>query len=202
MAEKFKLILITPEKNVRDEAAKINAMFDAGLQMLHIRKPAQNTQEVKSMVLSISPAFHSKIVLHSHYELLKDFNLKGVHLPEKIREEGNIHGMQNIVSSSFHVPEDMMRKKINLEYAFFSPVFKSISKPGYRPSKEVNYIKEFLIANGDNIGYPVIALGGITDKNILLLPDMGFSGAACIGYIWESSEPVNRLKRLQALTGN
>jgi len=199
MANNFKLILITQNKDIAEENRLLNNLFEAGLQLLHIRKPTHTIQETRTLLKSIPPIFHPKIVLHNHYELLTDFKLKGAHLPEKIRKAGNINLTKNIVSTSFHALEDIKTEKLIFEYAFFSPVFKSISKQGYEPSIESTQIKDFFKVNRNKIKSPNIALGGITDKNILQLQDMGFAGAACIGYIWENTDPVTQLKKLQKI---
>jgi len=197
--ENFNLIIITPEKDIANEAVLINELFKAGLKLLHIRKPLYTIHQIRNLLNIIPVSFHSKIVLHSHYELLHDFSLKGIHLPEKTRKEGNLTGMKNIVSSSFHNLVDIKSEKINFEYAFLSPVFPSISKQVYKPSLETETIKKFFHDDINKIRFPVIALGGITDKNILQSIDMGFNGAATIGYIWESANPVEQFDKLQKM---
>ena len=197
--ETFKLIVITPEKDIAGEAKLINALFDAGLQFLHIRKPDNTGKEMQNLITSISQDFYSKIVLHSHYELLHDYNLKGLHLPEKTRKEGTISGIKNIVSTSFHTLEDIATEKTSFEYAFFSPVFQSISKEGYKPTIETTTLKGFFHSDKSTPRFPIIALGGITDENILQARGIGFQGAACIGYIWEQPDPVAQFKKLQKI---
>jgi thiamine monophosphate synthase len=197
MAKDFKLIIITPEKDIPEETGTINALFDAGLQILHVRKPIYTLEETKNLITLISPVFHPKIILHNHYELIEEFGLKGAHLSEKTRKKSDLSQVKNIVSASFHLLEDVLTEKINLEYAFLSPVFPSISKRGYEPSSEIKKIKNFFKTNREKIRVPLIALGGITDKNILQLQAIGFTGAACIGYIWENPNPLQQFNKLQ-----
>lgn len=199
LPENPKLIIITSEKNISGEAAIINDLFEAGLPLLHIRKPTYTIEETRNLVNSISTDFHSRIVVHNHYELLNEFNLEGAHLPEKLRKESDLTLLKNIISSSFHTLEDIIIEKMNFEYVFFSPVFQSISKQGYEPSIELKKITDFFNSKKNEIRFPVIALGGITDKNILQASDMGFNGAACIGYIWESSKPLEQFNKLQKI---
>lgn len=199
LTETFKLIVITPEKDIAGEPGLINALFEVGLQLLHLRKPAYSVAETRNLLNAVSVHFHPKIVLHSHYELLNDFNLKGAHLPEKIRNTTNTDGIKHIISTSFHTMEDILIEKMNFEYAFFSPVFQSLSKQGYKPTMEPEVLKDLFNSNRNKIRFPVIALGGITDKNILQAQDMSFNGAACIGYIWENHSPVKQLKKLQKI---
>jgi thiamine-phosphate pyrophosphorylase len=197
MGEDFKLIIITPEEDITNEAVIIHELFKAGLQLLHIRKPLYNIQQTRNLLNSIPVIFHSKIVIHSYYEFLHDFNLNGIHLSEKTRKEGTVSGMKNIVSTSFHNLEDIKTEKMNFKYAFLSPVFPSVSKQGYKPIIETGEIKNFFHTGINQIRFPIIALGGITDKNVLQLKDMGFNGVASIGYIWESSNPVEQFNKLQ-----
>ena len=194
--ENFKVIIITPEKYITGEAGLINALFEAGLQVLHIRKPSYHMEGARNLINSISKDFHSRIVLHSHYELLGDFNLKGAHLPEKIRTGVNITGIKKVVSSSFHRVEDIIKEKMNFEYVFFSPVFQSISKEGHGPSSRVQKMKDYLKSGKKDFHFPVVALGGITDKNLPEAREIGFGGVACLGYIWENPDPVDQFKNL------
>jgi thiamine-phosphate pyrophosphorylase len=199
MSEKFKLIVITTEKAGKDESDLINELFEAGLQSLHLRKPNYSIEETKTLLNAISSDFHPKIVIHKHYELLNVFNLKGAHLSEIARKEGKTNAIRNIISSSFHRLDSILTTAYKFEYAFFSPVFQSISKRGYRPSVKPEILTDFFISKKSQLKFPVIALGGITDTNILQTQNMGFSGAACIGYIWENNSPVVQFNTLQKL---
>lgn len=201
-SENFKLIVITPEKYITGEAGLINALFDAGLQSLHIRKPSYHSEGTKNLLNSISKDFHPKIVLHGNYELLGDFDLKGAHLPERIRKGSRTSNIRNIVSSSFHRLEDIVIEEKHFEYVFFSPVFQSVSKQGYLPSIRMHKIKKYLQPDKNLIHLPVIGLGGITDKNIKEVYDMGFSGAACLGYIWENPKPIEQFSKLLRILQN
>ena len=193
MHSNFKIIIITSEKSLSEEGLLINALFESGLELLHIRKPGCDIAETQNLINSISVEFHPRIVIHSHYELLEDFNLKGIHLPENIRARADNLNLKKIVSTSFHNLEDISNEPTQFEYAFLGPVFPSISKQGYQPFLTIQQIKDFLI---HPVPFPVIALGGITDKNIMQIRTTGFSGAACLGYIWESPNPVERFEKV------
>lgn len=198
MADCFKIIIITPENSVWEEGIFINALFNTGLNLLHIRKRGYNITELRNLISSISDDFHPRIVIHNHYELLQDFNLKGIHLPEKLRETAT-NSQGRIISTSYHNPEDIKSESNCFEYAFLSPIFPSISKQGYQSSLNIQQIKSFL---AHPVPFPIIALGGITGSNIMQVHNMGFSGAACLGYIWESRNPVEQFEKLRkAVTG-
>ncbi len=197
MPESFRLVVLSQESNVSNEAEIISDLFEDGLKTLHLRKPNSTIDEVRKLLKSIPNNFHTKIVIHSNYELLNDFDLRGAHLPESIRKEHRVNNSINVVSSSFHALKDIISEKMDFEYAFLSPIFQSVSKKGYLPALEQNIIQDFFTFYRNQIRFPVIALGGITDQNILRIKEMGFSGAATLGYIWENPNPVAQLKKLQ-----
>lgn len=52
----MKLIVITTPQLWDGEAEAINRLFAAGLEILHLRKPAHTTQEVARLLEEINPA--------------------------------------------------------------------------------------------------------------------------------------------------
>jgi thiamine-phosphate pyrophosphorylase len=187
----FKLIVITPEKNHPREFELITSLFENGLQILHIRKPQAAENELKNYLQQIPKKFYKKIVIHSHYKLAKELNLKGVHLTEKTRKEKRINSSLKIISTSFHSTIDILKSRRKYEYIFLSPVFDSISKKGYKGSFEIEDLKLLLKKNKN-----VIALGGINAENIKAVKQVGFFGVAFIGAIWQSKNPVKSYKEL------
>ncbi|HXD94336.1 MAG TPA: thiamine phosphate synthase, partial [Bacteroidia bacterium] len=77
------------------------------------------------------------------------------------------------------------------EYVFLSPVFDSISKTGYKSNFDLENLKPFLKKHKN-----VIALGGVNTKNIELIKQVGFSGAAFIGAVWQNKNPAKSYKEL------
>lgn len=65
-------------------------------------------------------------------------------------------------------------------YSTLSPIFPSISKPGYKA--------DFQLVNLPNTirECNVVALGGVTPDKTPMLQALGFEGAAYLGYVWQS----------------
>jgi thiamine-phosphate pyrophosphorylase len=187
----FKLIVITPEENHPNEIKLITLLFEGGLQLLHVRKPGVSENELRGYLGQIPKKFYKKIVIHSHYKLAKEFNLKGIHLTEKARKSKQIDSKSKIVSTSFHTTAAILKSRRKYEYVFLSPVFDSISKKGYKGSFEIEDLK-LLLKKRKN----VIALGGINAKNIQAVKQVGFFGAASIGAVWENKNPIKSYKEL------
>ena len=187
----FKLIVITPDKNHPKEFELITLLFESGLQTLHVRKPQATENELKNYLKQITRKFYKKIVIHSHYKLAKEFNLKGIHLTEKARKAKRINPSFKIISTSFHATTAVLKSRRKYEYVFLSPVFDSISKKGYKGNFDLKELKPFLKKNKN-----IVALGGANTKNIEIVKQIGFTGAAVIGTVWQSKNPVNSYKEL------
>jgi thiamine-phosphate pyrophosphorylase len=187
----FKIIVITPEKSQLKEFELITLLFESGLQLLHVRKPQATKIELRSYLTQIPKKFYKKIVIHSHYKLAQEFNLKGVHLTEKVRKTKRINPTLKIISTSFHTTADVLKSRRKYEYVFLSPVFDSISKKGYKSNFDLEELNPFLKRRKN-----IIALGGINIKNIETVKQVGFSSVAVLGAVWQSKNPMKSYKEL------
>jgi len=179
----MKLIVITAEQNINNEAAILNKLLQNGLLLLHIRKPEYTATEMAHLLEKILPEFHSRIVLHSHFTLLNQFALKGIHLNKRNPEFKNNSNCS--VSISCHSVEEIAQKANKYDYLFLSPIFNSISKENYTSkfsTTELMQAKQEGIINNK-----IIALGGINASNISTVKNYGFGGAAVLGAIWNTA---------------
>ena len=83
---------------------------------------------------------------------------------------------------------------------FLSPIFDSISKTGYTSSFDLSAVQESLQKLATRPGYQpqVLALGGISAKTLPLARQAGFAGAAVLGAVWGSANPVRAWQELTA----
>lgn len=92
------------------------------------------------------------------------------------------------ISSSFHEAEDVLNCDFEFDYHLLSPVFSSISKKGYKGRGfDVNHIDK-----------TIIGMGGVTSENIKSFKTLGYKGVGVLGGIWNSDEPVQTFKKIQA----
>ncbi|SFW75876.1 thiamine-phosphate pyrophosphorylase [Sinomicrobium oceani] len=190
------LVVITCPGISPDEIPAIIGMFEEGLQTLHLRKPGMNRAETIRFLDQIPETYHPGIALHQHYDITDDYTLKGIHLPEKARKKKDAGTLIDIyrkkelsVSTSFHATEALLSCKADtFDYAFLSPVFDSISKTGYGGHS--------FDLSGQELPFPVLALGGVTPEHIPTALQNGFSGIAVLGYIWNASSPVEAFRYL------
>lgn len=170
---------------------------------LHVRKPDYDKDELINF-LEMIPQYHHKVVLHSHYELIKEFDVAGINITNSamanlsyedeltsscdIRElsvkNGEIYcyGVKpDLVSYSGHGFTEVQNLQFNTSYVLLSPIFDSISKAGYRSQFED---KEILADFLRTVDRRVIALGGIDHNKVKECEELGFDGYAMLGSIW------------------
>jgi thiamine-phosphate pyrophosphorylase len=186
----FEIIVITPEKNHPHEEKILHALVRACNVTIHVRKPDFTEQQYR-IYLSEYASILSHLVLHEHHELAKDFSVKGIHLKERDRKSATeINNDVKVISTSFHCIDDVKNISYEFEYIFYSPLFKSISKENYGSDTSLEQLTSTVHALRSKTDIPVIGLGGINGENISLVKKSGFDGAALLGAIWESEDPL------------
>ena len=92
---------------------------------------------------------------------------------------------------SAHGWTEAERAATDADYVFLSPLFDSISKPGYRSAIDPAEAAERLRRRKGLI----VALGGIRPANIARVRRIGFDGAAVLGAAWSADEKAVNTER-------
>lgn len=176
----MKLILMTTPYFFVEEHQILTALFDEGLEILHLRKP--NTEPVFSeRLLQLLPdSYRKQIVVHDHFYLKNEYNLKGIHLNPRNPEIPQHY--KGHVSCTCHSADELVAKKGQYDYVFLSPVFDSISKDDHISKFSEAELKE--LGKSKVIDKRVMALGGVELNNLEKLKDMNFGGVVLLGAIW------------------
>jgi thiamine-phosphate pyrophosphorylase len=179
----MKVIVVSHTDAVKNEAAIINALFEEGLELFHLRKPDFEEKELVELLQKINSEHHSKIVLHHHHQLAEQFGVTRIHFPENERlkkdETEFIKLKQNGFRLSTSVHDHIALDQISgaFDYVFFGPVYESISKPGYKPMVSESVLEK-------NKKVKVIAIGGVTPDKMGELKERNFDGLALLGSVW------------------
>ncbi|MBL0735660.1 thiamine phosphate synthase [Flavobacterium sp. GN10] len=193
------MIVITNPFFVEDEIQMLNSLLEEGLSLLHIRKPDFSELEMAQFIHQIKLEFRTNLVLHNYHHLAKDFGVEKFHFSEKERKSMNDFPARfskpfRYKSTSTHSIEDFNSLE-NFDYAFLSPVFKSISKENYFPEKDLFKA----IKSRTNHKTKGVALGGIDAKNIQKTLENGFDDVALLGSIWNNENPLKQFKLCQKI---
>lgn len=203
----FSLLAITPHEQAA-ELAWLPQLFAAHLGRLHVRKPGWSRAEMAAYVQAIAPQYRRQLVLHSHYDLVPEYDLGGVHLTEAARCGPNLARLlrglgAGSVSASLHTLADLQQHRRRYDYVFLSPIFNSISKEAYPSRFDLAAVQATLhkLATRPTYRPHVLALGGVDAHNVAQAQQVGFAGAALLGGIWQSPDPVAAFREVQAATG-
>ena len=192
----MKLVVLTSENKIQNEATVLNELFASGLTTLHLRKPQYEIEEYRELLDEIKVEYYKYIVVHFHHELCGEYGLKGVHLQENARLvlKGKlvsyIKGYQSngfSVSSSFHYPKDIVDCGGKFDYVLLSPVFDSISKQGYEG-------QGFNVRQVDAL---IVGMGGVNENTVQKTFNLGYKGAGVLGGIWNSDDYLKSFLAIQ-----
>lgn len=201
----FILVAITPENISNRQLALLLPLFEAGLDYLYIREPA-NQELIREYISKNLPViYYNQLLLTPDLSSFLSIPRAVQHLKEAARNKKSpdVFNQNQLYSTSVHALPDLLELPPYFRLVFFSPLFPSISKVGYAPKEDLNSIKERLatIRTQVNFSGKIIGLGGVAANNIEAVKQAGFDGAALLGSVWQHSSPLQAFKAIkQALS--
>jgi thiamine-phosphate pyrophosphorylase len=201
----MKVVLISTPGERPNEVATVESLFAAGLECYHLRKPGWKSAQVALWLESMPARWRERIVLHSHADLAPCFRVGGIHF----RDDGEAPEDPAprvppgcLTSRSCH---DLIAVKAALgryDSVFFSPVFRSLSKPGYGPApgQVLDDLRAVLETRGPvQKRTKVFALGGVTAQRLHDCRLLGFDGVAILGAVWNAADPIAAFLQFQSV---
>lgn len=183
-----KIAITVPELFPGEAAAITSLLRDGGYWRVHIRKPDASAEEVEALIGMIPSEFYPRLSLHDHFNVASRMGIGGIHLNRRNRAAPE--GWKAMVSRSLHSIDEI--KRHDYDYAFLSPIYPSISKPGYAGNFSVSDLRA-------NVDERIFALGGVTPARFDELEAIGFGGVAMLGDVWRAKVDADRFM-LQFIT--
>jgi len=198
----FRLVLLTAPTALPDEPRRLTELLARGLPRLHLRKPGWPAARLEALIQALPPQLHGRLVLHAYPHLVRRYRLGGLHLTAGQRAAAPRRPVLlpgQTLSTSFHSLAEIAGHRRRYDYVFLSPIFDSISKAGYAGNFDLAGVRAFLQKLAARPGYrpAVLALGGVDSQHIALVRQAGFAGAAVLGAVWQSADPVAALRALE-----
>ena len=176
----MKLIVVTAPTFFVEEDKIITALFEEGLDILHLRKPETPAMYSERLLTLIPQKYHKRIITHEHFYLQEEFSLMGIHLNTRNPKEP--HDYSGHISCTCHSLDEVRNKKHFYDYLFLSPIYNCITKTGVTSGFTAEELRQ--AEKSKIIDSKVMALGGIASDNILEIKDYGFGGAVIMGDLW------------------
>lgn len=170
----MQLIAITVPYFYKGEGRDIVSLLDKGVfSRVHIRKPGATEEEMRGLLGAIPAELRQKVSLHDCHALAVEYGAGGIHLNG--RNPQPPAGWHGLVSRSLHSVDEIA--DVREDYVFLSPIFPSISKPGYSGNFSSEELRK-------HVNKKVYALGGVTCDRLPEVEETGFGGAAMLGAVW------------------
>jgi thiamine-phosphate pyrophosphorylase len=201
--DRMKLIVISSSKNIENETKIVTELFEAGLETFHLRKNEMSTRAMKNYLSQIPSHFHNRIFIHSHFKLLLNFDLKGIHLTSKHKKNKwktyllvrliQLKKPSLQITTSFKTLGELYQPKhdYNYDYVFLSPVFDS-----YISKFQSNFSEYSLKVALSKTPFKVIARGGITPSIKTKAKEIGFYGVAFYSWLWNTKNQVEEFEKI------
>ncbi|MCS6964892.1 thiamine phosphate synthase [Thermoflexus sp.] len=187
------LLVITDRRLARRPLLPlIEEILAAGARWVMVREKDLPEDKLASLVQAVmGPARRAGafVVVNTHASVAAACGADGVHLPQgfSVAEARRIVGPGRWVGISAHNLEEALRgAEEGADYITLSPIFPSISKPGYGPPLGLDTLREVAQA----VPIPVVALGGITPENARACREAGAAGIAVLGSVMAADDPV------------
>ncbi len=155
----------------------------AGVDVLQIREKDLSALELLDLCRAARalPNPHgAKLLVNTRADIALAAELDGVHLPAHALPPDRLRQIAPAdfrIGISCHTLDALHRAESEgADYAFYSPIFPTPSKPGYGPPLGLGQLARACAA----VSLPVVALGGVTVQNAAPCRQAGAAGIASI----------------------
>lgn len=197
----MKVVAITSSGKSENEVKRIIALFDNGLEVLHLRKPKLSTKEIEAIIKRIPNRYHNRIMIHGRYHLAKKYKLRGIHLRRKHRNNKlssvylrlrlRLFNSNLKMSTTFHSLQSLRENKTRYDYVFLSNVFNSTSRFNLEDSG-MKLLQNVISKSNQN----VYAIGGVDDSHIRFINKANFTGAGLSSNLFKQKQESAAIKEL------
>ena len=196
---RFKLYAITDQGLCAPRTLydTIHDLLDVGVSAIQLREKDLNDVEYIKLAEPLCKLCHTysaQLFINSRIEIAIDIGADGLHLPgdsvsvEKVIEETD---RRLIIGVSVHtLTEAKQRETEGVDFITYSPIYPTLSKPGYGPAVGVEGLRN--VAKGVNV--PVFALGGITPERVSECLDVGAYGVAVMSGVMSPENGTQQAK--------
>ena len=78
----MKLIIMTKSTFFVEEDKIISALFDVGMDILHLNKPRALPMYSERLLTLLPDDCYEKVMVHEHFYLKEEYGLRGIHLDD------------------------------------------------------------------------------------------------------------------------
>ena len=202
----MKLAIMTKPTFFVEENKILEALFEEGLDDLHIYKPNSSPVYTERLLSLLPENTHRRITVHAHFYLKEEFGLAGIHLDDATSERPA--GYRGNFSRSCNDLSLLKEAKKKSRYVFLHNIFDSLSCSTEKSNFTMADLQE--ASRRGLIDKHVYALGGLSLDNARQMKDLGFGGVVICGDLWnrfdihnetDFKDIINHFEKLKATIG-
>jgi len=180
----------------------VKIALEAGCRWIMYRDKTASIELFKqtaATLVGLCNKYNAKVCINERIEVAEGLAGTGVHLQSSYNiasAKGRLCPSALIGVSCHSISEAQQAENLGADYVTFSPVFETLSKPGYGPLVGL----EGLRYASQRLTIPIIALAGINSSNASQCMESGARGIAVMGGVMRSSSPRNEVTALVSAT--
>lgn len=192
-----RLLVVTDRHQARRPLEEVvAAALEGGARWIWLRDRDLDAVErggLARRLVRLTDAAGATLTMGGDAALAAEIGAQGVHLPAASQDayarhkaEHDREGVRALLGVSAHGEADIRAAiAAGADYVTLSPIFETLSKPGYGPDLGLA-----AIARVARLGLPIIALGGITAMRAAPCLEAGAAGIAVMGEVMRADDPA------------
>lgn len=203
-SNKMRLYAVTDRSwlDGRTLAEQVKECLEGGVTFLQLREKNLDEEAFYQEALEIQKLcrdFHVPFIINDNVEVALRCNADGVHVGQSDMEAQDVRaklGPEKIIGVSAQTVEQAIRaEQMGADYLGVGAVFSTSTK-----LDAVDVSREILKEICEAVSIPVVAIGGISETNILQLAGTGIDGVAVVSAIFAQKDVRAASQRLAQLS--
>ena len=182
----------------------VRIALEGGCRWIQLRMKEASPKDILPIAkeaMSLCRKYDATFIIDDFVELAKQIGADGVHLGKNdmpIAKARKILGKDFIIGGTANTFEDVqMLYKAGANYIGCGPVRFTTTKKNLSPILGLEGYQQIIsLMKEHKISLPLVAIGGITKKDIPSLMQTGISGIALSGSILRSENPIEEMKEI------
>lgn len=182
--------------------------LEGGCRWIQLRMKEAQEDEIAHVAEHLIPVikeYDGVLIIDDHVELCRKINANGVHIGKNDMppaEARNLLNEQFIIGGTCNTYEDILKIHSFVDYIGCGPFRYTTTKKNLAPVLGIDGYREIIWnCRSNDINTPIVAIGGITESDILDILNAGPNGIALSGEILNAEDPVSKTRKLTSLLG-
>ena len=174
----MKLIIMTKPTFFVEEDKILTALFDEGLDNLHLYKPGAAPMYSERLLTLLPDECYDHITVHEHFYLKEEYGLRGIHIDDASSPVPDKY--KGRLCRTVSLGDNIKEAKKKCDYVFLRNVFADTDGRGQASLAELEDASRRGL-----IDKKTFALGGVCIENIMTAKDLGFGGVVVCDDLWD-----------------